>query len=129
MKVILKSFVVVFLLGLLWLMGYSQTLADQKMVESLISKADHNEQAKLLVGKFLSNHQTPTVSQVIEKKLEVEKILVAEISNKAASDAGVKPVEKDVEVQERDADPLLPFWILIYGFIIFFGISLTIMRL
>lgn len=106
MKGIVNAVIVIVLLGMLGIKLYSITDADSTRVAELVAKAEQNEEAKILVARFLSETPAPTVGEVVHVDSEVEKILVKETAKNAASDAGLKPVAKPVESSGTEADPV-----------------------
>jgi len=108
MKGIANAIIVIVLLGMLGMLGiklYSTMDADSTRVAELVAKAEHNEVAKSMVAKFLSETPVPTVSETVHVGSEVEKILVKETAQKAASDAGFKQIAMPVESNGTNVDP------------------------
>ncbi len=103
---------------------YSNTPADNDKVTALVEKAGQHEGAKSLVARFLSETPTPTVGEVVHINGEIEKIFVNETANKAVSDAGLKPVKKEVE-PENELDRMSHLLSMIVFFIAGVGIVLA----
>jgi len=112
MKGIANAIIVIVLLGIVGIKFYSAMDADSTRVSQLVTKSEKNEEAKILVARFLNETPAPTVGDIVHVEGEVEKILVRGSSQIAASDAGLKPValpdeSSGIEIKVEPEPPAL----------------------